>query len=502
METEQDSVTAAGVTRGQNQLHVLPEDWQAAAAAITPLLDRLDANATAPHVLVVTSDAEAAAGIAGRIAPAAADRAQRVLAATDVRRAARVHRSTPAHIVVGSAVTLGQLLHAAVLKLDGVRAVVLGWVEDLNSSALNSLETIMGELPKDAPRIILAGGMTPAVEQLVERYARRARRMQPGASEPASPVSLSYVAVGESARLAAVRRILDAFDPESAAVIARNPESRAALDALLRSLGYGGDSSTVSAADTPAADAQLIVLYDLPATAEELQKLVGGHTAARTVAVVSPRQIAALRRLAGGSITPLALPEAAARARSREDSLREELRAMLASGQYSRELLALEPLLSDFDGSEIAAAALRMLEAERSKPQAPTAAPSAPAMTRLYLNVGEMDRVRPADLVGAITNEAGISKSEIGRVDVRERHSTVEVATAVANSVVSKMNGISIRGRRAHVKVDEERGGGDARPGRDRGAPPRDRGGRPTRDRARPTSPRSPRPPRPSRDDA
>ena len=121
-------------------------------------------------------------------------------------------------------------------------------------------------------------------------------------------------------------------------------------------------------------------------------------------------------------------------------------------------------------------------------------------MTRLYLNVGTMDNVRPSDLVGAITNEAGISKAEVGRVDVRERHSTIEVATPVANAVVSKITGLSIRNRRVLARVDEgperparprrddvrlgarEGGGG----GRDRkGGPPRDRNARPNRDRPR-----------------
>jgi ATP-dependent RNA helicase DeaD len=130
---------------------------------------------------------------------------------------------------------------------------------------------------------------------------------------------------------------------------------------------------------------------------------------------------------------------------------------VLAAGQYSRELLALEPLLAEHDGSEIAAAALRLLESERARARSVSAAPApAPAeMTRLYVNVGEMDNVRPGDLVGAITHEAGIGKSELGRVDVRERHSTVEVATSVAASVVTKLTGVSIKGRRALVKVDD-----------------------------------------------
>jgi ATP-dependent RNA helicase DeaD len=497
VEQEQDG---ASVSRGQNQLHVLPEDWHSAAAAISPLLDRVEASAATPQLLVVTSDVEAAAAIAGRLAPEATGRQLRILAATDERRAARVHRAGPAHVVVGTPIVLLQLVKSTVLKLDDVRAVVLAWVEELDNASTGALETLMAELP-NAARIVIGRATSPALDQLVERYARRARRVQPAATESLSPVSLSYVAAGDSSRLATLRRLLDALDPESAYVTTRSAESREDVDALLWSLGYVGDAPAVRVGETPDADAQLIILFDLPGSEEELRRLVAERASARVVALVTPRQIAALRRWAGGTVTPLVLPDAAVRARSREDALRDELRALLAARQYSRELLALEPLLSDFDGAEVAAALLRLLESERAKAQAPAAA-SQPPLTRLYVNVGSMDNVRPGDLVGAITNEAGISKAELGKVDVRERHSTVEVATPVANSVVTKLTGVSIRGRRVLARVDEERERGgrgprrddvrlgsregrEAREGRERGGPPRDRGSRPPRDRAR-----------------
>lgn len=505
MDKEHDSTlesTVSAVSRGQNQLHVLAEDWQAAAAAVQPWLERLEPEAAGPQLLVVSSDAEAATGIAGAISAMAIERGLRTVAATDLRRASRVLRAAPVHVAVGTAGTLIQLIQTAVLKLETVRVVALAWVEEPADSRNAALEALMTELPKDAPRLVLAASVTPVVEELVERYARRARRMQPAASEPASPVSLSYVASAESGRTATLRRLLDTLDPESAFVVTRTDPSRRDVDALLRSLGYGDASSAVRAGAAPPADTtmQLIVLYDLPADESALRRLVSGQTGSRVVALLAPRQVGAVRRIAGGAVTPLALPEAAARARTREDALRDELRAVLAAGHYSRELLALEPLLSDYDGSEIAAAALRLLEADRAaRPQSVPATPSAPPpMTRLYVNIGEMDNVRPADLVGAIMNEAGIARSELGRVEVRERHSTVEVATPVANAVVAKLTGVTIRGRRALVKVDEERAGG----GRDRG-PRRDGGGgRGPRDgkgpRTRPTRERPPRerPPR------
>jgi ATP-dependent RNA helicase DeaD len=501
VEHEQDAAIT-GVSRGQNQLHVLPEDSTVAHAVLEPFLDRIDGSTAGggPQLLVITNDGEAAAGIASKLTLASKRGGDlRVLAATDARRAARVQRTASAHVVLGPPLVLVELLQAAVLKTDSMRAVVLAWVEELDEKSIQALEAVMAEVPKDAARAVIASATTPAVEQLVERYARRARKMQPVGTDPQAPVSLSYVTVIESGRLSMLRRLLDATDPESATIVVRTPDSRTAVLGMLRSLGYG-DESAIRVADSPDEKAELVIVYDLPSSDDDVRRLVRSAGSARVLALVAPRQLSALRRLAGGAISPFALPAAAERARSREDRLRDELRAILATGQYSRELLALEPLLAEFDGAEIAAAALRLLEGERTRAQTPAADAAAPAMTRLYVNVGEMDNVRAGDLVGAVTNEVGISKSELGRVEVRERHSTIEVATPVANAVVAKLTGVSIKGRRVLAKIDEgaTRGGrehsGRDRPGRDRPGRDRPGGDRPGRDRReRPARPRPPR---------
>lgn len=480
VEQQQEST---GVSRGQNQLHVLPEDAAAAAQVIQPLLDRLDASATATQMVVITSDADAAAGIAARLADARSP--LRVIAATESRRATRVLRKGTPHVIVAAAEQLGALLRAATLKLDAVRVVVFAW------SGGPAIDAVMADVPKDAARLVLTGAVSAEVEQLLERYAWRARRVQPAAAEPGAPVSLSHVVTSEAGREGALRRVLDALDPDAAFVYAKDAGSRATVETSLRSLGYGAASDGVRVGSTPEGAFDLLVFYDLPSRDDELRAIVRDHGSARFVAIVSARQLEALRSLAGGSVTPLALPDAAVRARSREDRLRDEIRAVLDGGQFAREVLSLEPLLADHDGIEVAAAVLRLLEGERAKARTPQLQSAPAGVTRLYLNVGSMDDVRPGDLVGAITNEAGIAKSELGRVDVRDRHSTVEVASSVANAVVGKLTGLQIKGRRVIARVDEDkprerprRSGGDR--GERRG-PPRGAG----RDRERP-----PRPPR------
>jgi ATP-dependent RNA helicase DeaD len=482
---QQPNVT--GVSRGQNQLHVIPEDHAAAAEILHPLLDRLE-GAGAIGALVVTSDAEAAAAIADRLGTF--PDAPSVMAATEARRAGRVLRQGAPQVIVGSADSLTELLRGAALKIDAVKVIVLAWVD-----ASDSLEALLADSPKDAARIVLAADVTPDVEQLVERYAWRARRAQSAGTEELPGVSVSYVVTSEHGRAGALRRVLDALDPASAFVVTRDDASRASVDRALGALGYGDGKGPVRAGAAPEGPTDLVILHDLPAREQELRALVRSQGSARVVALVSARQLPALRKLSGGAVSPLSLPDAAVRARGREERIRDEVRTLLDAGQFSREVLTLEPLLANHDGIEVAAALLRLLESERDRARAPQMQ-SQPAggVTRLFLNVGSMDNVRPGDLVGAITNEAGISKAELGRVEVRDKHSTVEVASSVANAVVGRITGIEIRGRRVVAKVDDDKPRErPKRTGNDRGerrGPPR--GGRPDR-------PRSDRP-RPSRD--
>ena len=71
----------------------------------------------------------------------------------------------------------------------------------------------------------------------------------------------------------------------------------------------------------------------------------------------------------------------------------------------------------------------------------------------IALNVGRDHGVRPADLVGAIAGEAGISSKEIGAIRVGADASTVELAASVATHVAKVMKGKFIRGEKVDVRV-------------------------------------------------
>jgi ATP-dependent RNA helicase DeaD len=454
---ESEAKEPAGVTRGQNAVHVMPPDWSAAERVLATLIDRIDPSRAETQLLVVTPDAESAAVAADAVVHAVDARPIAVVAATASPRAARLLKGSAAHVVIGAPTELVALLQSSALKPESVRGLVFAWLDSIvDTPDAAPLETLMGELPKEGARVVLTGELTAPLEALIERYARRARRAPEGAdAATAQPVNVEYVAAAATARRVTLRRLLDALDLPRAVLYARSESARAEASRVARALGYPADSVRVSAtADEPSADP--LVLVELPASREELRALVG--TAPRRVyAVVQPSQLAGLRSLlGGGTATPVALLEAAERARGKDAALRSSLRDVLTSGDVRREVLALEPLLAEFDGIEIAAAALRLLEQQRPARPAATAAQTQP-MQRLFVNLGEKDGIRTAEIVAAITTEAGIPGSQVGKVEVRDTHAIVEVGASVAELVASKLTGSVVRGRRVQARLDTPR---------------------------------------------
>ena len=513
----------SGVARAaQHAVHVLPHASHVIARFLGPALERVAPDAAATQLLVITPDAETALAVA-EVARAISDRSPApIVPITAAGRGARLLGSRGIPAIAATPATLASLLRSSSVKLEGLRAVVVAWVDEVFAAREDdALEVVLNEIPKEASRVVVADQLTPEVEAFIERHLRRASRV--GAAEAAAPdveLPIRYVTTASTGRRSALRRLLDELDPPSAVVLANDAGGAEEARLAVAALGYLGDETVRVVTEPLAEPTALVVLYDLPASAAHLAQIAAG-AAANVVALVSPRQIPALRRLTAGTVEPLDLSQAPAKARARDERVRSAIRAELEAGFPAREIMALEPLVAEFDGLEIAAAALRLFERERTearvrrveterplprpevradraeRPAAPRTAPS--GFARIFLSIGDRDGIRAGDLVGAITGETGITSDRIGKLDIRENHTVAEIAADEAAAVIEKMNGVSFKGRRIAARLDDRppprsregsRNAGGAREGRGGGrdarSGPRGRGGFGDRGRDRP----------------
>ena len=69
---------------------------------------------------------------------------------------------------------------------------------------------------------------------------------------------------------------------------------------------------------------------------------------------------------------------------------------------------------------------------------------------------GRKAGMRPADLVGAIANEAGLDSRDIGAIDITDRFSLVEVPEDAVEEVIRALRGTTIRGKKVLARRDRE----------------------------------------------
>ena len=72
---------------------------------------------------------------------------------------------------------------------------------------------------------------------------------------------------------------------------------------------------------------------------------------------------------------------------------------------------------------------------------------------RYYLGVGRKDHVTPKDIVGAIAGEGNISSSNIGRIKLFDKFSTVELPETMPQEVLDILSGMTIRGNEARFRL-------------------------------------------------
>lgn len=418
-----------------------------------------------PRLLVVTPTEERAAGVARTLARLGGERDVRALTLA-------WGTGGSAAMVVGAASTVARSVRESALKLDAVEAVVLDRLTttfELEEPAL--LETILASVPAAAQRVVTLTEVTKPLERFIEAHVRRALRIPPRTLEfeakaPAAAVGeLSYVVATREQKPAALARVLRRPRPEPPVVVTRSARSAAVLREELGLRGFGTEGAGADVVVRPAAtgDGQALIAYDVPVDAATLAAL----DLKDGLVLIEPDELPHLRALAAEAKVTLKAVGAGRATRGSVAAFRDAVRRAMHEEDLDAQILLLEPLLEEHDAVEVAAALAALLRSKRleAEPAAPSeaerGAPEKPvAFVRLFVSAGHRDNIRPGDLVGAITGEASVTGEQVGRIELRDTFSVVEVASEVADRVVKALNGTTLRGR--SLRVDYDRRGAPA----------------------------------------
>lgn len=455
----------------------------------TPLLMRIDPEATGPGIVVLCHSDDVAgqqAEVVGRLAAALGHRVAALGSPWVHPARADVLFGTPKALLAARA--------DGDIALDGVQAVVIDQAQLIEAAGgFDTIERVMDYLPAEAQRVLSAQPASAAVRDLVQRAFKRTVTIPaPEADAPPKRGGVRF-RIGPDPRETTALSVVDDVLAEGArhVLLFCGTEDRAADAGDYLTLhgyvaGAPGDTDVPVWLAVDALEARsavgdtagvVVVSADCPSDPDALDRrhAIGDEGG---VVVLLPREVAHLRALSkrtGYTVTPFP-PKPAEH--SSIAALRSRLSKALEGDDHAPYLLVIEPLLADHDPSEVAAAALWLLDsaqpasagADQPVVAAPGAATPTPSWAKLFVSVGDRDGLEKGDLLGAITGESGVGGDAVGRIDIKESHSLVEVHDTVARQVIRAINGTTIRGRAVRADFDRPRKSGPTRrPGPRRG---------------------------------
>ena len=91
-------------------------------------------------------------------------------------------------------------------------------------------------------------------------------------------------------------------------------------------------------------------------------------------------------------------------------------------------------------------------EAAGARPSAQPAGHAEATMVTLYISGGRKDKLRPGDILGALTGEAGgFPGSDVGKIEIHERFTYVAIARGSADRAIERLGAGRIKGKKFKV---------------------------------------------------
>jgi ATP-independent RNA helicase DbpA len=79
--------------------------------------------------------------------------------------------------------------------------------------------------------------------------------------------------------------------------------------------------------------------------------------------------------------------------------------------------------------------------------------PLLPPMMSLQILGGRKEKIRPGDVLGALTGDAGFTRDQVGKINVTEFCTFVAIERSLAQAAMDKLNSGTIKGKSVKVRL-------------------------------------------------
>jgi ATP-dependent RNA helicase DeaD len=397
-------------------------------------------------------------------------------------------------VVVGTPGRVIDHIQRKTISLSDIRIVVLDEADEmLDMGFIEDIETILKTTPAERQTLLFSATMPLPILNITKKFMRSPEKIRINPKDVVVPeIKQVFYEVKDADKINALTRLIDVEDPQLAIVFCHTKRDVDDVAMKIQQMGYNasalhgdftqshrdevmekfkkGKLDILVATDVAARGLDIknvthVINFSIPQNPESYIHRIGrtGRAGKSGIAItlVTPREYRHLKlieRTAKTTIDRKKLPSSKEVLKAKEKSIAKEISSVISEKRHEGYLKTIEGLTAECSLADIAAAALCLAFGE------PKVAPMEEAserggIARLFMTIGRKDKITVSDIVKSIAAGARIPGSKIGKIDVHDAFTFVEVPADLADMVIHSLDDMLVRGRRVQVKQARARKG-------------------------------------------
>lgn len=402
------------------------------------------------------------------------------------------------HIVIGTPGRVLDHIRRGTLQLNQVRTVVLDEADEmLDMGFIEDIESILRETPSERQTLLFSATFPNGVKRLSGRYMRDPRHVTVNRGEMTVPRidQIGYKVLDRN-KLESLCRIVDSEEIQLGIIFCRTKRGVDDLVEALLARGYMADglhgdlsqaqrdrvmrrfrrneiellvATDVAARGLDVDDVTHVINYDIPQDPESYVHRIGrtGRAGKHGLAItlVTPREYKLLKQIERETKVTMDMREVPSLedvAERQAEVWRNRVLEVLRDESLGPYRAILGSLVDEHDPIDVASALLKLLtsgEGTQGEGEdydfGDTGA--RPGMVRFFVNIGRTARMSPSDFVRAISEEAGVPGEAVGRIDMFDKFTFIEVDQDSAPFVYEALRQSRINGTRVNLEPAKPR---------------------------------------------
>lgn len=392
-------------------------------------------------------------------------------------------------IVVGTPGRIMDHMRRRTLKFGNVKTVVLDEADEmLNMGFEEDMETILNALPQERQTVLFSATMNERILKIANKYLINPTMVKIKTKElTVDKIKQIAIEVKQPMKEQVLTRIIDINAPEKTLVFCNTKKKVDNLIEALKERGYkaeslhgdvkqlqrekimkrfkNGDFPILIATDVVARGIdvdglEMVVNFDVPQEDEYYVHRIGrtGRNGAEGKAYTfvvgkEKRKLAEIEKYAKTQIVYESIPTDAEIKEVKNKQLFNKVQKVIDEENYNNNSIITEmykKLLIENDSEKIIKALLEMAVGKQTViEKLPNKSQNSERTNdiKLFLSLGRKDNIKVKDIVGSITSNVAISGSEIGKINILDKFSFIEVPARYADELIEGMNGKKIKGK-------------------------------------------------------